>query len=594
MKRAAAGGRRFGLLPTQTLALGDAMIAMGEAPEVAARAVNALFNKLKGARSGTKPFHEALDTMNWAADDLVERLGEDAQGTLDAFLKDLAALDSATQTDVLVGLFGQGWADEMGKLLGGLKEYEKAKKLVASESQYKGSIQKEFANRAATTANKAIILGNKISKEVLGFGGGLLPAINKGMDAASAFFDKLGQIRKEFPALTSAVQKVAAGILGAAVAWKAAKFAGKFVGGSAKEMYHAGRGIFSRGGKKGKAGKGGGIAGALAAADAQPVFVTNWPRGFGSGYGDDGRDLGGEGRDKRKSKKGSKAKGSRVSRAARRGRGFAGRAVARVRNLAGSAGRGLRKILPSAGKILAAGGGLVAGALSSTVQEAAAKIPALIEKPAAAAAPKMAAMAAAQTAAVSNVKPALPKPAPAKVLPFKPRPMVEKIPQPGPRPAAGMPNKPATFRPVGPLNTGPKPGLKPAAKPGRFPAAPAARGVRGPAARALARVKPARKIAAKAASIVAAKAAAKAATKAATKAAVKTGIKAGLKTAAKSIAKKIPGLSLLAGGIFAVQRAFAGDLVGAGMEVFERPSQHRLAGGRPGGQPGDRFPAGGP
>lgn len=79
--------------------------------------------------------------------------------------------------------------------------------------------------------------------------------------------------------------------------------------------------------------------------------------------------------------------------------------------------------------------------------------------------------------------------------------------------------------------------------------------------------KGATKAATKAATKGAAKAGAKAAAKAGTKAAAKAGAKAGAKGIGKSLLKKIPGVSLIAGGIFAAQRALAGDWAGAAAEM---------------------------
>jgi hypothetical protein len=71
------------------------------------------------------------------------------------------------------------------------------------------------------------------------------------------------------------------------------------------------------------------------------------------------------------------------------------------------------------------------------------------------------------------------------------------------------------------------------------------------------------------------KAAEKGATKAGEKGAVKAGEKVaakgvgkvGAKAVGKSLLKKIPGVGLVAGGVFAAQRAMAGDWTGAGLEL---------------------------
>jgi len=63
------------------------------------------------------------------------------------------------------------------------------------------------------------------------------------------------------------------------------------------------------------------------------------------------------------------------------------------------------------------------------------------------------------------------------------------------------------------------------------------------------------------------KVAAKGAVKAGEKVAAKGVAKVGAKAVGKSLLKKIPGVGLVAGGVFAAQRAMAGDWTGAGLEL---------------------------
>ncbi len=63
------------------------------------------------------------------------------------------------------------------------------------------------------------------------------------------------------------------------------------------------------------------------------------------------------------------------------------------------------------------------------------------------------------------------------------------------------------------------------------------------------------------------KVAAKSAVKAGEKVAAKGVAKVGAKAVGKSLLKKIPGVGLVAGGVFAAQRAMAGDWTGAGLEL---------------------------
>ena len=264
MKRSAASGKLFGLLPTQTMALGNAMVALGKPPEVAARGINFMLGALQNAPNKGKKFKAALEEIGLDAYELKDAIENDAQGALMDFLQRVAALKKGDQIGVLSGLFGTEWSDDLATLIGGMDEYRKSLRLVADETNYAGSMTREFNNRASTTANKLIMTMNKLGREVLGFGGGLLPTLNKGIDRFDSLLERLAQVRQQFPIITSAAQKFAAGLLAAVVAWKALKIGGKFIGGSLKEMWNVGRGLgarlgLGRKGRKGKGGKAGGL-----------------------------------------------------------------------------------------------------------------------------------------------------------------------------------------------------------------------------------------------------------------------------------------------------------------------------------------------
>jgi len=58
----------------------------------------------------------------------------------------------------LSDLFGMEYADDIAKLVGSMETYEKAVGLVADQTAYAGSMQKEYEARSATTANALQLL----------------------------------------------------------------------------------------------------------------------------------------------------------------------------------------------------------------------------------------------------------------------------------------------------------------------------------------------------------------------------------------------------------------------------------------------------
>ncbi|KIX15034.1 phage tail tape measure protein [Dethiosulfatarculus sandiegensis] len=346
MLRIGSTSKQFGLSAANSAALADAFIALGKPPEVAGTAINSMLTKLMTADKGSAAFKRALSAIGMDAYELKDAIKNDAQGALMEFLEALEGADPDQKMGILVDLFGREFADDIATLVGSMDQYKKAVGLVADKTKYAGSMHREFGNRASTTANKLIMLTNKFTAEVLGFGGGLKPTLDSAIDGIGGILDKIAALRAEFPLLTGAVQKTVAALIGGVVAFKALKMAGKFFGGGLKEMWHGGKALgyrFGLGGKKGRTGRAGrkgrgDLVGALTGgvSGAAPVFVTNWPGGMGDGLA---ADLPGEGGKKKGKTRGKKRSlRSRARTRFRAGRRSLGRRLGGLASAARGAG----------------------------------------------------------------------------------------------------------------------------------------------------------------------------------------------------------------------------------------------------------------
>lgn len=417
LTRVGGVSKMFGLSAVQTSALTGAFIALGKPPEVAATAINGMLPKLMAADKQGKKFSAALNELGMDARSLKDAIAQDAQGALIQFLEAVAASDESSRMGLLTDLFGLEYADDLASLVGSLDGYKKAVAQVATETNYAGSMTREFENRTKTTANQLNMLVNKVSGLAINFGTALLPAINSGANALGVVADGLAALVEEFPNATSVMAQFTGGLLALAVAWKGAKFASKFLGGSFKEMWYGGKAVghrvgalgrrFGLGGKGkdgGKAGAMGQVAESLAGGGATPVFVTNWPGGLGGGgLGGGGSDLGGlldgggKGAGKGAGAAATRQGGKGVAGLARRGldwaKGLGGRGLGwlggiggKLTGKAGLAGlkglgkAGLKKI-PGVGVLVGAALGLeraLAGDLLGAVGETASGLAALV------------------------------------------------------------------------------------------------------------------------------------------------------------------------------------------------------------------------
>jgi hypothetical protein len=113
---------------------------------------------------------------------------------------------------------GSGFDDDIANLLNGLETYKKALTLVSDKQNYDGSMEKEYAERAATTANELQLLNNQVAKLAVNLGTALLPGLNAVLAPLGDMFGVGGKLAAKYPGLTKVVGGLAAGFLGLKVA----------------------------------------------------------------------------------------------------------------------------------------------------------------------------------------------------------------------------------------------------------------------------------------------------------------------------------------------------------------------------------------
>ena len=214
--------KAFGLASEQAAALSDAFIEMKVEPEIAARAINTLLTKLQLAEKQPKKFQDALHGIGMSASGMRKAISKDANGAVLSFLKTLNTLDATARQGVLYDMFGEGFSDEIAKVAGQVQVLENAQTTLGRAS---GSMEKEFAARAATTANNLQLLKNNMSELGITVGSVLLPALNDTVNTIKPMVLSVVAWSKAHPDLVANIGKAAAGIL----AFKAGSLGLRFV-----------------------------------------------------------------------------------------------------------------------------------------------------------------------------------------------------------------------------------------------------------------------------------------------------------------------------------------------------------------------------
>ncbi|EHH4058201.1 phage tail tape measure protein [Campylobacter jejuni] len=209
MKRTAAAGKQIGFTKEQIAALSSSFISLGKGPEVAGTAINSLYRVLATADNmGTKA-ESAFAKLGISGAFLKQASFDDPQKALDMFLQKISKLNQKEQMGVLVDIFGREFADDMATLVGGLDAYKEALKNAGDEAK-KGSLQREFDTRAATTENSIILMKNAFNSLAVNLGSVFLPAISWVSAGISYLFNSIAYITGLVPGLN--------GVLGGLIA----------------------------------------------------------------------------------------------------------------------------------------------------------------------------------------------------------------------------------------------------------------------------------------------------------------------------------------------------------------------------------------
>ena len=192
-----------GVASGEIAALGASMVGSGVQSEVAATGIKNLILALVSGESATKSQANAFAQLGLNAEDMAVAMQKDAKGAILSVLKALEKLAPEKRASVMAELFGKESLTAIGPLLSNLKSVEDNLKKVGDSAQYVGSMENEFAERAATTKNSLTLMANAAYKAKVSLCSGLLPAITPLVSKLSAFAIHIGNIATQYPKFTA-------------------------------------------------------------------------------------------------------------------------------------------------------------------------------------------------------------------------------------------------------------------------------------------------------------------------------------------------------------------------------------------------------
>lgn len=204
-------GKTVGFTTAQVAALASTIEASGTESEVAATAIKKVFTTLSGAMSKSQ-MHE-LKLLHINPSKLAKDLQKDGKKALLQVFNAISKVPPDKQVRVLNKLFGQESIQAITPLLANLGLLKENFDKVGDATKYAGSMQKEYASRADTTANKVQLLQNQLQQIKIETGDALLPAISDGLEQAMPLLKEVSNFVKANPEIVKVAAAAGAGLL---------------------------------------------------------------------------------------------------------------------------------------------------------------------------------------------------------------------------------------------------------------------------------------------------------------------------------------------------------------------------------------------
>jgi TP901 family phage tail tape measure protein len=211
-------GSVAGVASGEIAAMGATIAGMGVESEIASTGIKNFMLSLTAGKSATSAQKKALSFLKIDPGQLAADMQKDSKGAILKVLDSLAKVPKAKQAAVMNSLFGKESLSAIAPLLTNMDLLRTNFNRVADAQEYGGSMQKEYASRAATTENQITLLKNSVNAISITLGDTFLPAINDATKAVMPYLEELRNFVRANPEMVQSVAKFGAALLGVGVA----------------------------------------------------------------------------------------------------------------------------------------------------------------------------------------------------------------------------------------------------------------------------------------------------------------------------------------------------------------------------------------
>lgn len=196
-----AMGEVAGVSSGQIAALGATMAGVGVKQDVASTGIKNFMLAMTKGSAATKTQAQAFKALRLDSKNVAVAMQKDSKGTMLDLLKRISQIDKAKRPALLTNLFGSESITSITPLLTNLGLLESNLEKVGDATQYAGSMDKEYASRAETTANNLQLLRNAATSVARAVGNALLPGINAVVDTLRPMISNTADLIQANPQL---------------------------------------------------------------------------------------------------------------------------------------------------------------------------------------------------------------------------------------------------------------------------------------------------------------------------------------------------------------------------------------------------------
>lgn len=182
-------------------------------PDVAATGIKNIILAMTKGESATKAQSAAYKKLGLDSVQVSKDMQTNAEATIATVLKAIQKLPKEEQVAVTNSLFGSEALPVVMQYAQGLDTLEKNLNAVSDAKVYAGSMEAEYAARAATTANNIQLAKNAMAALGITIGNVLLPGVNSMIGSFNGVMSSVQKWAQANPGLASGLVKVAIGAI---------------------------------------------------------------------------------------------------------------------------------------------------------------------------------------------------------------------------------------------------------------------------------------------------------------------------------------------------------------------------------------------